>query len=264
MPEIPALADLRSEFEFRFRASEMTMVAGQTGSQKSGWALWLAALMGVPTLYFSADSSSHTVSTRLAAAYTGDQSKMVSEALREGGEAYYQDVLGESPIRFCYDPDPTYETIEHEVDAWVEMYDSYPRLVVVDNLMDLVAEGESEHAANKDKLLLLKTLARTTEACIIVLHHMSEGTSDPRKPAPRKSVLGKVNQTPENVLSIALDYDKFMVSVVKHRSGPSDPSGERYVQMYVDPARNTFDLWANRPNRPGQQVEGWTPSAYGE
>lgn len=259
LPRIEALTALTDgQFRFRFRQSELTLIAGMPGSQKSGFALWLASQMAVPTLYFSADSSSYTASTRLAAAYTGETTEKIGEGLREGGEGYYQSILDESPIRFCYDPNPSRDTIQGEIDAWVEAWDEYPRLLVVDNLMDVVGAGDTEFAAYKDVLLGLKTIARETEAAIIVLHHMSESGTDPHTPAPRKAVMGKANQTPENVLSIALaeDPNEFRVSVVKHRSGPQDPTGKKFERLRVEPAKNQFSAWPEA---------AWSPSGrWGE
>lgn len=252
LPTIPELDTLTTgHFKFQFRQSELTMVAGQPGSQKSGFLLWLVSKWNLPTLYFSADSSSYTVSTRLAAAYTGDTTKTVGEGLRNGAEGYYQDILDDAPARFCYDPNPTYETIEQEIDAWVELFDSYPQVIVVDNLMDVVGAGDSEFQANKDVLLELKTIARRTEACVVVLHHMSETGTDPSKPAPRKAVMGKVNQTPENILSVALDGDVFMVSVVKHRSGPGDATAGKFERLLCRPECNRFE--------PLRELAGWSP-----
>lgn len=267
LPYVPELDTLfNGHFKFRFRQSELTMIAGQPGSQKSGFTLWYASRLNIPTLYFSADSSSYTASTRLAAAYTGHTTEQVGKGLREGADGYYEAVLDESPIRFCYDPNPTYATIEQEVTAWVELFDSFPQLIVVDNLMDVVGAGESEFQANKDVLLELKTIARSTGACVIVLHHMSESGTDPSKPAPRKAVMGKVNQTPENILSVALDGDVFMVSVVKHRSGPGDATGQRFERLLCRPERNRFEqfreLGGFHPvGRPGGE---WSPSGMGE
>lgn len=256
MPRIDALSELQDGwFEFQFRASELTMVAGQPGSQKSGFALWLCSQFNLPTLYFSADSSSFTASTRLAAAYTGDQIKAVAHALSGGGAGYYEDVLDESPVRFCYDPNPTHDVIYAELNAWVEAWDSFPDVIVVDNLMDVAGGGDSEFAAYKDVLMGLKKLARETEAMVLVLHHMSETGTDSSKPAPRKSVMGKANQTPENVLSIALAGNDFLVSVVKHRSGPGDATAGRFVTLAAHPDRNQFEKWS-QPAVPAMEFNG--------
>ena len=244
LPRLAALTELHDgHFKFRFRQSEITLIASQPNSWKSGFALWLASQFNVPTLYFCADSSAWTASTRLVAAYTGEPIASVAKGLREVGEGYYEDILADSPIRFCFDPNPTSDTIREELDAWVEMFDTYPQLIVVDNLMDVVGAGDNEFAAYKDVLLGLKTIARATEASIIVLHHMTEASTDPYVPAPRKALMGKVAQTPENVLSVAMDEgeEQFLVSVVKHRSGPKDAQGKRYVTFRVHPDRNQLE-----------------------
>lgn len=246
LPHVPELDDLHDGwFRFWFRASELTMIAGQPGSQKSGFALWLASKFAIPTLYFSADSSAWTVSTRLAAAMTRHTTETVGKGMAAGADDYYSDILATSPIRFCYDPNPSASTLQGELDAWVEAWDEYPQLIVVDNLMDVVGAGDNETAAAKDVLLGLKTIARTTEAAVWVLHHMSETGTDPRVPSPRKALMGKVAQTPENILSIAIAEDptEFLISVVKQRSGPSDPTATRRERLRVHPERNVFEKW---------------------
>lgn len=262
LPEIPELEPLtHGHFGFRFRQSETTVLAGQPAAWKSGFALWLAANFNIPTLYFSADSSSYVVSTRLAAAYLGEETATIGDGLRSGGEGYYEDVLDNSPIRFCFDPNPSANTIKGELDAWVEAWDSYPQLIVIDNLMDVVGDGDSEFAAYKDVLLGLKTINRETEAAVIVLHHMSETGTDSAKPSPRKSLMGKASQTPDNVLSIALDGDRFMVSVVKHRTGRQDPTGQRFEVFRAFPEKNRLTPWAE-PTTVG--TAAWSPSQWAE
>jgi hypothetical protein len=260
LPDVAELAALRHGFfKFGMRQSTVTLCAGTPGAGKSLFALWLATKYRVPALYFSADSNAFIVSTRLAAALSGASIEEVAAALKEGGEGYYQDILDDLPVRFCYDPNPSRQTIDEELDAWVEMYDTYPRLVVVDNLMDVVGGGDSEFAAYKDVLLGLKTLSRETEACVLVLHHMSETGTDPHLPAPRKSVMGKVSQTPDNVLSVALSDDgrQFLVSVVKHRDGPADPTGAKFERFTVDLGRVAINHWTPPPI-----ITTFTPHAW--
>lgn len=249
LPEVPALADMHDGwFRFRPRGGQVTMIAGQPGSQKSGLALWWAAMMNVPTLYFSADLAAHTAITRVASAITGDTSETVARGLNQGGEAYYAEQLSGLNIHFVFDPNPTSMVIKQELDAWVEMWDTWPRLIVVDNLMDVVPEvGDNEYSGYKQVLLEAKTVARLTGAAVFILHHMQEGSYDPHWPAPRKALQGKVSQTPENILSVAVaeDPELFRWTLVKQRSGPSDPAAtkDKVGQLRVDPSRNTFERW---------------------
>lgn len=239
LPHVPELDDLYRTFTFR--RGEVTMIAGMPGSQKSGFTLWLAAQMRVPTLYFCADMAQHSAVTRLAALMSGHDKTTVAAGIHNGGEGYYEDAVADLDMRFCYDPNPDMGTIEGEVNAWVEGWDEYPQLIVVDNLLDVIPPaGDSEHAAYKAILLELKSWSRLTGAAVFVLHHMSEAGGDPTRPAPRKAILGKVAQTPENVLSVACDGDEFRVAVVKQRDGQSDPSAETWTPFRVDYGRNMF------------------------
>lgn len=249
LPSLDQLRDLREGFfKFKLRRSEVTMIAGQSGSQKSGFALWLVSQINLPTLYFSADMAQHTASTRLAAAITGDTTDMVKDGVFSGNGAYYEDALSECHVRFVFNPNPTFEDISREIDAWVEAWDFYPAVIVLDNLLDIVPDGgDNEFSGYKVTLLETKTLARDTGASVFILHHMQEGSYDSEIPPPKKALQGKVSQSPENILSVALaeSGEEFRVSVVKHRSGPSDATGKRFERLRVHPDKNRFERWVS-------------------
>lgn len=261
LPSLDHLLDLREGyFRYRPRRSEVTMIAGMPGSQKSGFAIWLVSQFNVPTLYFSADMAQHTAISRLAAAVTGDTIDSVKDAMFMGQQAYYEDALDGSPVRFVYNPNPTMQDVVGELDAWVEAWDSFPQVIVIDNLLDVVpSAGDTEHSGYKVTLLETKTLARETSAAIFILHHMSETGTDPDRPAPRKAVMGKASQSPENILSVALppESDEFLVSVVKHRSGPSDATGKRFERLRITPERNRFERWTDAASRRRDNEEFW-------
>lgn len=271
LPRLPELHDLHEGyFGFHPRGGQQTMICGQPGSQKSGFAIWLAgqwARMGITVLYVCADMDQHTASTRLVASVTGDTTTDVAEGLALGAEDYYAGLLGNLPVRFAFAPNPTFDDIKDELDAWVELWDEYPRVIVIDNLLDIIpTAGDNEFAGYKTILLDAKTLARETGAAVFILHHMSEAGTDPEWPAARKFVMGKVNQTPENVMSVAFaEGDReFRLSMVKHRNGPSDATADkgRVVRLRVHPERNQFERFVDVKvpptvtwTRPGEDAE---------
>ena len=57
--------------------------------------------------------------------------------------------------------------------------------------------------------------------------------------------MGKAAQTPENILSLALEGDEMLISPVKHRNGPSDRRGEQFERLRVHPERNQFERWVS-------------------
>ena len=241
LPELDQLADLYATFDFHPGFGELTVIAGEPGTQKSGFALYWVANMGLPTLYFNADSAMHTMVSRSVACLTGERYRDILGALEtEGGQAYCEDVLSETRINYVPDPDPTLVTIQENIFAWVEMFDEYPKVIVVDNLMDVISGNENEYAGYKEILLSLKQMARTSGAAFFILHHMSEANNASEHPPPRKALMGKAAQTPENIMSVDLEGDQFRVSVVKARSGESDKTGRKFVTLLADPARNQF------------------------
>jgi hypothetical protein len=248
LPEIPELDTLyRSEFRVKFRRGQTTMITGESGTQKSGFMLWLCRKWNVPTIYFSADLEEHTAMTRLAASITGDSTETVAYNIRHGGSHAYAEALEESNIWFCYDPNPSLDTVYGEIAAFVELYDMYPAVVVIDNMMDMILDGaENEFSAMKQMILELKSLARDTSASVFILHHMLTDTrplkgEDPEAPGGVGRISGKVSQTAGLILSVALTAGNiFRIAVIKNRTGKGDKSGRTYLQYRADPSTNRF------------------------
>lgn len=246
LPRIPALGVLYDN-GVKFRHGQVIMVAGRSGSQKSGFAIWLAAQWAVPTLYFSADMSMNTASVRLAATVSGDSSEEVDENLegRNARAAEYTDLLRDLPIRLCFDRPLGWLGFMHELDAYVELYDAYPELIVVDNLMDI--EGaESDYTGQMEAMGILTELARNTGATVLIMHHASdkswEAKTDPWAPPSRDQVKGGLSEKPELSLSVGLDPNShiFYVACIKQRNGPSDPTAKNRVLLRCYPERTQF------------------------
>lgn len=239
-PRIPELEDLYTTGT-ELHKGQVMMVAGQPGSQKSGFALWLTTMLDVPTLYYAADSDAATMSSRVAAIKTNVTSSTVRHDFANPDRAaYYEEALAESLIEFAYDASPGIAELEENLKTWVELFDTWPDVIVIDNLVDMYTDTENEFSGNKEMLKMFKLWARETGAMVLVLHHMSEAGSDPDKPGPRKAIQGKVSQTPALILSVALDGDQFKVATVKNRHGPQHPDGSGFVTLQADPARNQF------------------------
>lgn len=240
MPAIPELASL-SSLGLNLRKGTLVMVAGMPGSQKSGLAEFLVAKWKLPTLYFSADQDQHDTMTRLASIVTGHATHDVAASLRVGEDEYYREALAGLPISFVYDSAPSLDDIQGELDAYVELYDAWPEVIVIDNLINVQLEHDSEWAALRLILTELQALARLTGALVVVLHHMAEYT-DPLFPPPRKALHGKVSQRPEVILSLAFvgESNELRVALVKNRGGRADPTGKTWRTLAVQPDRTTF------------------------
>lgn len=206
------------------------MVAGMPAAMKSMFALNLVHLIGEPTLYFSADSDSAVQTSRLAAMITGINHSSIRDQMGKdpAQAARFRDVLTASNVQFSFDSNPDIYDMEAEVSAWVELYDEYPKIIVVDNLRNIYTGQDTEHSGYKMVQQMLIDLSRQTGACVLTLHHMSEGGGrKSTEPAPRSAIDGKVSQLPDLIVSVAREGDQFRMVSIKNRHAEDHPEAER-------------------------------------
>lgn len=247
--ELPRVSAFQKLYDMgcRPRHGEIIMIAGRSGTQKSGLALWWVAEMNLRTLYFSADMSAFTASSRLASMKTGETTEEVEAGMKFGGveRQRYLDALQDLKIQFSFGSPITWRGIDEEMEAYVELHNAYPEVVVVDNLMDFEG-GESDYTEQMAIFQGLTELARSTGATVIVLHHASDkgwaATSDPWSPPSRDQIKNGLSEKPELTLSVALDPQtlEYRIAVLKQRMGPCDPTGNRYALLRADPAHTRF------------------------
>lgn len=222
----------------KVRSGQLTLIAGQPNAGKSAVAMALAIAMRLPTLYISADTDKFTSFVRGAACVTGDTQESVESALRTGNGDYYIGEVAEhlSEIRFTFDPSPSLEDIDLELRAFEEAWGCPPRLIVVDNLLNVVGASNGDHSGALEIVQALHHVAHSTDAAVLCLHHVSEGEVFEICP-PRKAILNKVNQLPELILTVARHGDSMAIACVKNRNGVADASGKTAVFISADISR---------------------------
>jgi hypothetical protein len=214
-----ALPDLFKSFTVngvRFRRGGLHLIAGQPGSYKTQLALALADAWKLPTLYFSNDS---------------DETKWASSQLTDLDH-----------IKWNFSPNPTLPEVEEELQAFNEVFGTPPVLVVVDVLMKMNYVEDSEHTTAIRITDYLAGIARDYSACVLLVHHASEGV--PGNPVPpRSAVLQKVSQFPSLILNVApMPWTgDLAICAVKNRHGKQDPSGKDHFILKAFPAQCTFE-----------------------
>lgn len=216
------------------------MVAGIPGSGKSAFVEALAAHTNTPTLYFSADQDAWISTTRLIATLTGEDVNTVGLNLSQD-PSQYEGVLSRSNIQFCFDSEPSVEDLHEELDAYVETWDEYPQVIVVDTLANIEGSGEKQD----DQYIIgkLHSMARTTRACVFLVVHASEANAkDPSRPVPRKELINKVASLPDLIYMVAYapDEKNFYVAVGKTRDGHDDKRSENPIPIKADFDRMVF------------------------
>lgn len=223
---------------WKIRRGQLVMVAGISGAGKSTWTQWLLTRMGVRTLYGSADMDPWDATVNVAAMMTGHTKDAIEKAMQEGHDAYYLDVLDGSRMHFFFDSTPSLDDLVAELDAYVEVWDEWPEVVVVDNLVNV--EDSGEYAGKMHILSELHSLAHSTGITVFILHHALESQQrDVTKPPAKKDIDSKVNHYPELILTIALDQvnELFRIACVKQRGGPADATGGTFTTLKADPSR---------------------------
>ena len=232
---LPDVWETLKKNQIRFRRGQLCMVAAAPNAGKSMFSLVYAIQAQVPTLFFSADTDVTTVMIR-AAAHTSGHSQLTVETNLDSNSKYYDkyfDKIGH--IQWVFDSSPSLDDIELEVKAYQELYGLPPQLIVIDNLMNVAAETDNEWAGLRAIMMELHDLARNTEACVLVLHHVSEATEygDGTMPPARRAIHGKVSQLPSLILTLGYDVlgKQLRVAAVKNRFGPNSADGKVNVSL---------------------------------
>ena len=178
---------------------------GRSGSCKSTAILDYLVRTGLPSLYFSADTDVSDQMPREMAARSGHSVKDVTQAIDNGCEDLYEEYARTSSIEWCFESSPTVEEIFSEVQAYVEKYDAYPEIIVVDVLLN-VEVGNDDNGGLRYVEKQLHRLARLTRAAVIVVHHTRE-VGDSRFPQAKSEIDNKVDKLLERILTVAIDRD---------------------------------------------------------
>ena len=243
---LPEILPQLTQAQVVFRQAQLHLIAAQPGGGKTLLALWYAINSKVPSLYFSADSDSRTIATRAGAILMEREVAYVEKMMDSEASVLLEDALadGAGHVRFNFDPSPSLEDVEEEIEAWIELHGSAPQAIFVDNLMNVASTSDNEWTALRDAMSAFHYMAREYESAFIVLHHVSENEkmSKPNYPAPRKALMGKVAALPELVLSVALDGQEnaYRVAVVKNRHGKADPTAEIYISLSAEASHMTL------------------------
>jgi hypothetical protein len=246
LPRIPAIGRLYDR-GLEFRQGQVVMIAGRSGSQKSGFALWLVEQWGLPTLYFSADMSAFTASARVASMKSGMTTSEIEQAMALGGveRREIEESLADSNITFSFGSPIRWDQVDEELEAYVEYADAFPKIIVFDNLMDFDG-AENDYTAQMEVMSMATELSRATGATIILLHHASDKSWDakaaPFDPPSRDQIKNGLSEKPEVALSVALDSNTmdFRIAIIKQRMGFNDPTARNFDIFKAEPELTRF------------------------
>lgn len=222
------------------RRGEVTLIAGQPEAGKSLVALWHGVQWVLHHeqrgIYFSADSAELGQAARALSMSQMGLSARVAEGMLEAEDPWAVEQMEKlNNLSWSFEDDLSYENIDEEIQAFVELWGTTPDFVIVDNLTDVEGQSEDEFGTLRRAMKGLTQLARSVDAAVIVLHHTSEDPRVKEDPCPpRSSIFGKVSQKPALILTVANHGDRRPMAAVKDRFARSDKSGSSAFWFYID------------------------------
>lgn len=203
----------------------LCVVLAQPGMGKSALALNWALGINSPSLLVSLDTDLTTQAIRAAAIDSGTPMKDIKRDPK-AWSLYLNRKAGR--VR-AYDLSVQPREILGMVNAETEFWGVPPELTIVDNISNLVREGDYQEYR---KLFVdLHRIARVGDTFVLALHHVNRG---PNPGVPLKLTDGQFagEQEAEIVLGLwSKGEDYLNVSVLKNRSGRADPTGQLYSTL---------------------------------
>lgn len=178
--------------------------------------------------------------TRTASALSGHLQLDVERAYINGNGEWYDAIVddGIEHLRFSFEPGPSPQDIDEEMQAFAHTYGEWPELLIVDSLYNVYAGGDEGFQALERTLEYLHQLARMTSTSIVVCHHVVGEYEDGLTPVPLSGLRGKVSKIPESVLTLHnSNMGGLWACVVKNRNGNHDPLGRIAAYLTVDMGR---------------------------
>lgn len=149
----------------------LIVVLGAPGVGKSAFSLVWALKLGEPSLIVSLDSDLATQAARTASALTGVAFHDIRRNVPEW-QRYLNTVRRELPMVIDYPL--LVDDVDSLVSASEEYFGQFPKLVVIDNLKDVVAgEGYEGH---REALRELHRVARKFHTTVLILHHINRAS----------------------------------------------------------------------------------------
>lgn len=230
---LPALFPSWNERGIRFYPKNVHMIAGRPGSFKTTVALNAIVNLGLPTLGFSNDSDDLTVASRLLAMSTGKTTDQMEEWINQNAEAAGAALRRFDFLSWNFLPNPTLDDIWLETYAYAEVHGAWPKVILIDILKNVAAEFGDEWGSLREVMIQSLVLARETEACVVLVHHATDGAKG--KPVPtRADILGKVGALPAVMVNVGMDDNNDLWAAgVKVRKAKSDPDAKSPFRMTV-------------------------------
>lgn len=226
-PKLPDWCPAWVQSRLALRRGMLSMLAAAPGVGKSITAANIAIRSGARTVYFSADTGRFDVTKRTIGILTGDPMQTIEDRLddemqgRSWAEYYEANVLHQAAhIDWVFDSDLSLARINQRLLAHSEVHGDYPELVIVDNLTNTISDMNNEVPEIRANMQAFLKLARTTNAHVMVLHHLVGAFEDGYTRPSLGSLKGKPGADVEQAFCLyRVDEMTLGMHTAKNRGG---------------------------------------------
>jgi hypothetical protein len=236
-----------AEFDRRvdFRTGDIAILAGAPGGGKSLVSVNWAWLTNDPVVYLAQDSP-RSVMKRFVAVATGSR---IGDIREENIQEWARMVDGRKDNLVISTGAHSLDDLEEILIAYKEWQGETPKVMFVDNLIDMRLEGNShmENSFYAKALPQLKQLAIKYDVGLVLLHHVIRGDGDDRDmmgmvPLTLGDLLFAGEREARHVWGVYNDGLNFLtLQVLKQQDGRAHPGGG--VRFSLDWTPTTAQLW---------------------
>lgn len=246
--------------ELKLHTKELAIIAGAPGAGKSVYALNVAMATNLPVLYMAMDSAPSVTARSIALALNAEIA-WVYEAMRNPDSItqLQTDLKDTNRNLFISTGAETVGGITDRVVALTEVLGSAPKLVILDNLIDLTVEGHvhTDNGFYAAALNPLKQMAIEHDTCVMALHHVTRRGGDTgqnphglgTRPLRMTDLLYSGERESEHVVGVYHDAakEKMFIQILKQRDGNADPEGGLRVPLTWQASKGRLDkTWSYR------------------
>lgn len=269
---LPTVFKTLADKGFHFYRGSVYVTAAAPNVGKSPFALrHMLGMPDTPCLYICADTPRHITVVRAAQMLTSSYQAVIEAQLEEDTSEVWDELKKANHIGAFYRSGITAKEVALMIGAFAEIKGEFPHYVVIDNLVNISYEGDSELQAQREIMHELDVMAKDANICIHILTHVSGVYKNGTTPIPQDGVMNKISEFQHGTLALTRGTveNELLVAILKNRTNRADPSGNTRFALHAnfalmelgDPVKATVVV-EERPDIPREfpaKYEGTCP-----
>lgn len=234
---LPTVFKTLGDRGFHFYRGSVYVTAAAPNVGKSPFALHhMLEMPGVPCLYICADTPRHITVVRTVQMLTTTDQAHAEAELEDDTSEVWEELSNTDHIGAFYRSGITAREVALMIGAFAEIRGEFPHYVVIDNLINIAYEGDSEVQAQRQIMSELDTIAKDANICIHILTHVSGTYKNGVTPIPQDGVMNKISELQHGTLALTRgeQEDQILVAILKNRTGTADPSGLTRIGLHAN------------------------------